>query len=140
VKNYFLKLSDREEGPLSEGQVSQLFADGRADRNTPCRVAPDGAWKTIDDLLPMLKYGTQLPPPTAVPVVKPIEPVAPAMGRREMPGPGTVKIIDIDLPFGSVFMLVLKGMIAMTIISIGLFIIWLVIGFLFLGGLLSHLR
>ena len=57
-----------------------------------------------------------------------------------MPGTGTVKIIDIDLPFGSVFMLVLKGMIAMTIISIGLFILWLVIGFLFLGGLLSHLR
>ena len=41
---------------------------------------------------------------------------------------------------GNQFMLVLKGMIAMTIISIGLFILWLAIGVFFLGGLLSHLR
>ena len=38
-----LKISDREEGPCFEEQVSQWFADGRVDRHTPCRVGADGA-------------------------------------------------------------------------------------------------
>src|SRR3954462_6622717 len=84
MKSYFLKASDREEGPYSEEQVSQLFADGKVDRNTPCRVAPDGAWKTIDDLLPMVKYGTQLPNATS-PVVRSEEP--PVYGYGSTPPP-----------------------------------------------------
>jgi hypothetical protein len=61
MRSYFLKLSDREEGPYSDSQVAQMFADGRVNRYTPCRKVEDTAWKTIDDYLPTLKYGTQLP-------------------------------------------------------------------------------
>jgi hypothetical protein len=101
MKSYLLKRSDREEGPYTEEQVSQLFADRRADRNTPCRLGSDGIWKTIDEYLPMLKYGTQLPNPTA-PVVRsedaafygprPLSTKNPASeGHR-------ITLVDIDLP------------------------------------------
>ena len=65
MKSYSLKLSDREEGPYGETQIAQMFADGRIDRNTPCKPADRGDWKTIDDYLSMLKYGTKLPPSAA---------------------------------------------------------------------------
>ena len=61
MKSYFLRRSDREEWPYSEDQISAAFCRWLADRNTPCRLGTDSAWKTIDDYLPMLKYDTQLP-------------------------------------------------------------------------------
>ena len=69
MKTYLIRFSDHEEGPYAEAQVAQMFADGRIDRNTPCKPSDGGEWKTIDDYLPMLKYGTQLPPAIKVPVV-----------------------------------------------------------------------
>jgi hypothetical protein len=60
MKSYFVGVSDREEGPYAEMQMAQMFADGRIDRNTPCKPVSGGDWKTIDDYLPMLKYGPQL--------------------------------------------------------------------------------
>ena len=116
VKAYSLKLNDREEGPYTEAQISQLFADGGADRNTPCRVAPDGLWRTIDDLLPMLKYGTQLPAPTS-PAVRSEDPAfygappmnPPALPPREVaPSRIQVSVVDFDLPFGSILKLIFK--------------------------------
>jgi hypothetical protein len=84
MKPYLIKLSDREEGPYAETQIAQMFADGRIDRNTPCKPADGGDWKTIDDYLPMLKYGTQLPPATKVPAVPPMPPpVGPRSTRNE---------------------------------------------------------
>ena len=65
MQSYSLKLADRAEGPYTEAQLAQFYANGRIDRHTPCRLASGGDWKTIDDFLPMLKYGTQLPVPTA---------------------------------------------------------------------------
>jgi hypothetical protein len=50
-----------------------------------------------------------------------------------------MKVVDVAIPFGSVFILVLKAMIAVTIISVGLGLFYLMIVVLFLGGLLSHL-
>jgi hypothetical protein len=67
MRSYLLKLSDREEGPYSDSQITQMFADGRVNRYTPCRKAEDKDWKTIDDYLPTLKYGAQLPPATPAP-------------------------------------------------------------------------
>src|SRR6266567_3091156 len=64
MKSYLLKVSGREEGPYGEAQIAQMFADGRVDRNTSCKPADRGDWKSVDDYLPMLKYGTQLPLPT----------------------------------------------------------------------------
>jgi hypothetical protein len=66
MKSYSLKLFGREEGPYEEAQIAQMFADGRIDRNTPCKPADRGDWKSVDDYLPMLKYGTQLPTPSEV--------------------------------------------------------------------------
>jgi len=74
MKTYLIKFSNREEGPYDETQMAQMYADGRIDRNTPCKPVGDGDWKTIDDYLPMLKYGTQLPPPAKVPAVPPTPP------------------------------------------------------------------
>jgi hypothetical protein len=51
-----------------------MFADGLIDRNTPCKPADRGDWKTVDDYLPILKYGTQLPPPTQVVTSPPATP------------------------------------------------------------------
>ena len=67
MKSYLLKLSGREEGPYSDSQIAQLFADQQVNRSTPCKPEANGEWKTIDDYLPMLKYGTQLPAPTKPP-------------------------------------------------------------------------
>ena len=69
MKSYVAKFSDREEGPYDETQMAQMYADGRIDRNTPCKPVSGGDWKSVDDYLPMLKYGTQLPPPTKVPAI-----------------------------------------------------------------------
>ena len=116
MKTYFLKLLEREEGPYAEEQVSQMFADGRADRHTPCRSATESVWKTIDDYLPMLKYGTQLPPPS-VPTVRSEDP--PPYGSNPplppaMPPGGSQRIalVDIDLPFASILKLMFKWMAA----------------------------
>jgi len=57
VKAYSLKLSGGEEGPYGEAQIAQMFADGRIDRNTPCKPVDRGDWKSVDDYLPMLKLG-----------------------------------------------------------------------------------
>ena len=64
MKSYVVKFSDQEEGPYDETQMAQMYADGRIDRNTPCKPVSGGEWKSVDDYLPMLKYGTQLPPAT----------------------------------------------------------------------------
>jgi hypothetical protein len=42
MKSYLLKFSGREEGPYGEAQIAQMFADGRIDRNTPCKLADRG--------------------------------------------------------------------------------------------------
>jgi hypothetical protein len=56
MKSYSLKFSGREEGPYEDTQIAQMFADGRVNRNTPCKPASGGEWKSVDDYLPMLKY------------------------------------------------------------------------------------
>jgi hypothetical protein len=79
MKSYLLKISGDEEGPYGEAQIAQMFADGRVDRNTPCKPADRGDWKSIDDYFPILKYGTQLPPPVEMRRVPPSPPAAPTL-------------------------------------------------------------
>ena len=104
-KAYLLKLSDREEGPYAESQIAQMFADRRVNRSTPCKPQSGGDWKTIDDYLPILKYGTQLPPPTPKQISSP-NPLSPPLAAQR------VAVVDLDLPFPSILKLMFKWMAA----------------------------
>jgi hypothetical protein len=123
VKSFSLKLSGREEGPYSEPQLGQMFADGRIDRNTPCKPTDRGDWKTIDDYLPVLKYGTQLPPPTKVPAAPPTP--------SSVLSPQRVSVVDYDIPFGSVLKIMFKWMAAAFLVFCcflpALVVIWMIV-------------
>ena len=140
MKTYLIKVSDREEGPYDETQMAQIFADGRIDRNTPCKPADGGDWKTIDDYLPMLKYGTQLPPPTKGSAVPPPIPAPVLLSQR-------VSVVDFDIPFGSVLKIMFKWMAAAFVVFCCfqpvIIILWLIIFTVFaglIGGAMSGLH
>ncbi len=142
MKSYLVKFSDREEGPYEETQIAQMFADGRIDRNTACKPISGGDWKTVDDYLPMLKYGTQLPPATKVPAVPPIPPpvLSSQLSQR-------ISIVDFDIPFWSVLKIMFKWMAAGLIVGLCLMpvviFIWLIAMTVFAGlisGAMSSLH
>ena len=140
MKTYLIKFSDHEEGPYAEAQVAQMFSDGRVDRNTPCKLSDGGEWKTIDDYLPMLKYGTQLPPAIKVPVVPPAPPQVLLSSQR-------VSVVDFDIPFWSVLKIMFKWMAAAFVVFccfLPVFIlVWLIIMAVFAGlinGAMSNLQ
>jgi hypothetical protein len=128
MKSYVVKSSDREEGPYPETQMAQMFADGRIDRDTPCKPASGGDWKTVDDYLPMLKYGTQLPPPAKVTVVPPAPPPVLLSSQR-------VSVVDFDIPFGSVLKIMVKWMAAALVVFCCflpvIFVLWLIVAAIF---------
>jgi hypothetical protein len=128
VRSFHLKIADREEGLFTETEVAQMFANGRVDRNTPCKPSDRGEWKTIDDYLPMLKYGTQLPPATKVPAVPPAPPPM-------LPSSQRVSVIDFDIPFGSVLKILFKWMAAALIVFCCflpvIFVLWLIVAAIF---------
>jgi hypothetical protein len=137
MKSYSLKLADREAGPYNEAQIAQMFADGSVNRNTPCKPAVGGDWKSIDDYLPMLKYGTQLPPPSQVPTT-PITPPGTLLAQR-------VAVVDFDIPFGSVLKIMFKwGAAAFVVICCFMpviIVIWLIVMAIIaalVGGAISH--
>jgi hypothetical protein len=127
MKSYVVKVSDREEGPYAETQMAQMFADGRIDRNTPCKPSGRGEWKTVDDYLPMLKYGTQLPPPTA--------PSAPPQPPPVLWSSQRVSVVDFDIPFGSVLKIMFKWMAAGFVVFCCflpvIFVLWLIVAAIF---------
>jgi hypothetical protein len=128
VRSFLLKIADREEGPYGEAQIAQLFADGRIDRNTSCKPAMGGEWKSVDDYLPMLKYGTSLPPPTKVPAVPPTPPAVLLSSQR-------VAVVDFDIPFGSVLKIMFKWMAAGLVVFCCflpvIFVLWLIVAAIF---------
>jgi hypothetical protein len=141
MKSYLLKLFGREEGPYAESQIAQMFADGRIDRNTPCKPADRGEWKSIDDYLPMLKYGTQLPPPVEVRSVPPNPPALPALLAQR------VSVVDFDIPFWSVLRIMFKWMAAAFVVFCcflpAIIVIWLILAAVFAGiinGVMSNLQ
>jgi hypothetical protein len=127
VRTFHLKIVDREEGPFTETEVAQMFANGRVDRNTSCKPSERGEWKSIDDYLPMLKYGTQLPPATKVPAAPPPPPVLWSSQR--------VSVIDFDIPFGSVLKIMFKWMAAGFVVFCCflpvIFVLWLIVAAIF---------
>jgi hypothetical protein len=137
MKSYSLKLSGREEGPYGEAQIAQMFADGRVNRNTPCKPATGGDWKSIDDYLPMLKYGTQLPLPSQVLTPPPATPPPVLFSQR-------VSVVDFDIPFWSVLKIMFKWMAAAFVVLCCflpiIFVLWLIRMAVFaglLGGAMS---
>lgn len=128
MRTFHLKIADREEGLFTETEVAQMFANGRVDRNTPCKPADRGEWKTVDDYLPMLKYGTQLPPATKVPAVPPTPPPVPLSSQR-------VSVVDFDIPFGSVLKIMFKWMAAALVVFCCflpvIFVLWLIVAAIF---------
>jgi hypothetical protein len=140
MKSYLLKLFGREEGPYGEAQIAQMFADGRIDRNTPCKPAERGDWKSIDDYLPMLKYGTQLPPPVEIPRLPPNPPAPMVLAQR-------VSVVDFDIPFWSVLKIMFKWMAAAFVVFCcflpAIIVIWLILVALLAGiinGVMSNLQ
>jgi hypothetical protein len=141
MKSYLLKLSGREEGPYEEPQIAQMFADGRIDRNTPCKPADRGDWKSIDDYLPILKYGTQLPPPVEIPRVPPMPPPVPMLSAQR------VSVVDFDIPFWSVLKIMFKWMAAAFVVFCcflpAIIVIWLIVASIFaalISGVMSNLQ
>jgi hypothetical protein len=139
MKSYVVKFSDREEGPYDEARMAQMFADKRIDRDTPCKPVSGGDWKTVDDYLPMLKYGTQLPPPAKVPVVPPGPPpvLSSQLSQR-------ISIVDFDIPFWSVLKIMFKWMAAGLVVFCCflpvIFVLWLIVAAIFaalFGGAMS---
>jgi hypothetical protein len=128
MKTYLIRVSDREEGPYAEAQMAQMFADGLIDRDTSCKPSDGGEWKTIDDYLPMLKYGTQLPPATKVPAVPPPPPPVLLSSQR-------VSVIDFDIPFGSVLKILFKWVAAALVVFCCflpvIFVLWLIVAAIF---------
>jgi hypothetical protein len=140
MKSYLLKLSGREEGPYEEPRIAQMFADGRIDRDTPCKPSDRGDWKSIDDYLPMLKYGTQLPPPSQVVTPPPTTPPPLLLTQR-------VAVVDLDIPFGSVLKIMFKWAAAAFIVACcflpAIIVVWLIIMAVFaglIGGAMSSLH
>jgi hypothetical protein len=139
MKSYWLKLSGREEGPYGEAQIAQMFADGRIDRNTPCKPTGGGDWKSVDDYLPMLKYGTQLPAPSEARNTAANQDTAPLAQR--------VAVVDFDIPFWSVLKIMFKWMAAVFVVFCcflpAIILIWLIIVGVFAGlisGAMSSLH
>lgn len=128
MRFFRLKIADREEGPYGQAQIAQMFADGRVDRDTPCKPASGDEWKSVDDYLPMLKYGTQLPPPAKVPVVPPTPPPVLLSSQR-------VSVVDFDIPFGSVLKILFKWMAAVLVVFCCflpvIFVLWLIVAAIF---------
>jgi hypothetical protein len=125
MKSYFLKLGGRQEGPYSETQIAQMFADRRVDRSTPCKTDQMGDWRTVDEYLPMLKYGTELPatsPSTSVFTTSP--PVF----------PGTkVAITDVNVSFSSVLKMTFKVFAAWLIVIVCFTPVIMLLWFIVLG-------
>jgi hypothetical protein len=128
VRSFLLKIADREEGPYGEAQIAQMFADRLIDRNTSCKPAMGGEWKSVDDYLPILKYGTSLPSATKVPSVPPIPPPVLLSSQR-------VAVVDLDIPFGSVLKIMFKWMAAGLVVFCCflpvIFVLWLIVAAVF---------
>ena len=108
--------------------------------HTPCKPAERGDWKSVDDYLPMLKYGTQLPPPTenraaALPTPPPV-----FMSQR-------ISVVDFDIPFWSVLKIMFKWMAAAFIVACCFLpviaVFWLIVMAIWaalIGGAMSSLH
>ena len=110
-----------------------MFADRRVGRSTPCKTDQMSDWRTIDEYLPMLKYGTELPaasPSSSVFTTSP-----PAL-------PGTnVAITDVNVPFSSVMRMTFKIFAAWLIVIVCfvpvIMVLWFIV-FAIIAAFVGH--
>jgi len=140
MRSFHVKFAGREQGPFSEAQIAQMFADGRVNQHTPCKSVDGNDWKSIDDYLPMLNYGTQLPPPSRVAAGSPAVITMPPLSAQR------VAVVDFDIPFGSVLKIMFKwGAAAFVVFCCFaplMFLFWLIVMAIFaglIGGAMSSL-
>ena len=134
MRKFDLQINGNVRSSLSEDEVSELYCDGSITRNTLCRTAGEKNWRTRDELLPSLKYGVNRPVSKAL--YTPVN-----LERNNASG---ATITDVQLPFGSVFRLMLQIIAVNLIISAGIAIValifWLVFGALLFGTFASGLN
>ncbi len=151
MKSYFLKIAGEEQGPYSEAQIAQLFADGQANRETPARPTTGGDWRTVDDYFPTLKYATELPAASApAPVAVqeaaatpwPLQPAVALFAGTKAAADFRVKVVDLDLPFSSILWLMVKFYGAALLIGLCFIPVMLLFGGIvmsLLAGLMSSM-
>ena len=128
MNSYLLTVDGREAGPFSDAQIAQMFADKRVYRDTQCKPATGGDWRTIDDYLPTLKYGSQLPPASAT---------APSVRVAQSREGAGVRVTDIDVPFGSILKMAFKIFAAWLIVLICFVPLILIFWFTVFAGILT---
>lgn len=112
---------------LDEDDVAVLFTTGHVNRTSQCRIAGTKEWRTVDDVLPLLKWGTTSPPRTAAP----LNALSLSCGERKQPMTSAFKAgwicLVLGLPFAWIFppahvlfsLAVIMGIIAMATHQIG---------------------
>jgi hypothetical protein len=138
MKSYWLQLGDCEEGPFSSDQVTQFFEDRRINQHTPCKTDRLAEWRTVDEYLPTLKYGSELPMPStaAVGPMTTTPPLPVSISSQRQAGTPVV-ITDVNVPFSSVLRMTFKTMLAGMIVGLCIVPIVLLLWFLFLAGIIS---
>jgi hypothetical protein len=61
--NFYEVLLPGYYSPLTKTQITELFQAGQLKRNDACKAVAQREWKTIDELFPLLKYGSLGPAP-----------------------------------------------------------------------------
>lgn len=79
MKRYDVQVEGRTRIGIGEEEIKPLFRDGRIGRETPSRISGTHDWRTIEDLLPLLKYEFSMPArvPATVPPILPTAPASP---------------------------------------------------------------
>jgi hypothetical protein len=76
VKRFDVHLEGQTRANVGEEEIKPLFRDGRIGRETPCRISGTRDWRTVEDVLPLLKYEFSMPVRVPVPMSGPPIPSA----------------------------------------------------------------
>jgi hypothetical protein len=104
-----------ESTPHSISELRHLWKAGQIDSSTEFRRGDSKVWLDASNLLPELERNTNSPDPGAPPPVHPK--VYPALGDGLPVMPQSVRVNSLKIPFGEVFVLVLKFYLAALVIA-----------------------
>jgi hypothetical protein len=123
MKRFDLQVHGQVRPSVDESEVMELFSHETINRDTPCRITGETKWRTCDELLPSMKYGSKVPP---------------SQGPRIEASDGSrIVIHDVRLSFSTVFRLFVQVMLSSLIVGIAIMVVslilWLLLGALVLG-------